>query len=108
MDQKLREILEKTNKIIIDFKKSEKESLYLDAHKKVLLAELTIKAIGKSHAEREIKAQADPSYEDFIKGLSISQSETNSLKRRLDLLNNAFIAEYLEAKLEVDSIKREV
>lgn len=86
---------------------TEKEFLYLDAHKKVLFAELYRSVDGKSVADKEAAAYASDDWRDFIRGLSEKEAQYNAEKRRYELLIKAYDAEHLTLKTEHPVINRQ-
>ncbi len=107
MDQRLRERLDQLEEHIRTLFKVEKEFLFLDGSKKSLLAEITRKSQGKSHAEREGEAYASEDWKNFAAGLSAKEAEWNREKRRYELLMKAFDAEYTTLKIEGNVINRQ-
>lgn len=108
MDQRLKDQLDKIDKHIKKLFTIEKQFLYLDGTKKSLLAELTRKAEGKSHAERESIALSMGDWKDFAKGLAEKEAEFNREKRRYELLMKAMDCEYATYKIEAQVIKRQI
>lgn len=85
---------------------AEKVYLALEGNRKSLLAELTLKAPGKSFAEREAMALASQDWRDFMNGHVEAQSTLNSETRKFNILDKAFYAEYGTMKNEERSIKK--
>ncbi len=80
--------------------------LQCDASYKPLLAELTLKAEGKSMTERESKALCSDEWKAFTKGHAESQSAFNHSKRLLELKAKAYDAEHVTYKIENEGMKR--
>lgn len=108
MDTRLREQLNKVDEHIKKLFDVELMFLQLDGSKKALQAQLTLKSLGKSHAERETKALASDDWENFCFELSNQEAQYNREKRRYELLLKAFDAEYLTMKVEAPAIKRQL
>ena len=106
MDTRLEDRLKKYHAQIEKLKEVELQYLELDASEKSLFAELFLQAEGRSISEREARAAASPEWKDFKRGLAQAESARNHERRRLDLLQNAFNAEYTTYKIEAEAIKR--
>jgi hypothetical protein len=106
MDKRLEERLSRWLTQIEEVHAKELAWRKLDASEKSLLAELTLKAEGKSHAERETRALASQSWKDFSQGLAIAESEFNHAKRLLELKAKAYDAEHVTYKIENEAVKR--
>lgn len=106
MDRTLADRLNQLNKQNQVLKEEEKIYLELEANRKPLLAKLTIKAEGKSFSERESIALASPEWRDFAQGLVIAEVQLNYAKRRYEILDKAFLAEYSSMKLDGNTIRR--
>jgi hypothetical protein len=95
MDKRLEERLSRWLTQIEEVHAKELAWRKLDASEKSLLAELTLKAEGKSHAERETRALASQSWKDF-----------SHAKRLLELKAKAYDAEHVTYKIENEAVKR--
>lgn len=82
--------------------------LYLlkEAERKTFEARLIRDAQGKSHAEKTVHAQATDEWLEFHKALAQLETDFEHHKLRYDILDKAFLGEYLGAKLDTDTIKR--
>lgn len=80
--------------------------LELEANKKPLLAALTIKAQGKSHAEREALALSSDDYKNLLAALVQAETAFNFEKRKFSILENAFFAAHSSYKLDERSIRK--
>ena len=85
---------------------AEEKFLFLDAHKKVLSAQLFLKSEGKSVAEREAIAFASYDWIDFSKGLAEAESKFNHERRMHELLLKKYDAAHLSLKMETPVINR--
>lgn len=87
---------------------TEKEGVYLamEAHKKPMLAQLTLTQDGKSFTEREAKAYASSDWMKFIDGLVIAETEYNFAKRDYELSLKAYDAAHITYKIENQGIQR--
>lgn len=108
MDFRLRDKLSKLDEHISKLFHIEHDYLQLEGSKKGLLASLTIKALGKSHAEKETYALASQDWKDLIVGIALKEAEYNRDKRRLELLFKAFDAEYSSMKIEAQAIRKQI
>lgn len=107
MDARLNDRLEKLADQIDLLREVEKAFLELDAHKKVLAAQLFLGAIGKNVAEREAHVYASGDWMNFCAGLVEAESAFNHERRRYELQLKAYDAEHLTLKTEVPVIKRQ-
>lgn len=80
--------------------------LLKEAERKHFEAALVNEMQGKSHAERLAQAQATQHWRMFQVELAKLETEFEFQKLRYDILDKAFQAEYLSAKLDADTIKR--
>jgi hypothetical protein len=87
-------------------KDAEREFLTLEANRKPMLAQLTLKAEGKSFAEREAKALASEDWREFMAGHVAAESAMNHAKRKYEILDKAFYATYATMKTDDRSIKK--
>lgn len=108
MDQKLNNRLVKIREQIDFMGPIEENFLNLKASKDGMLAQLTLKAPGKSMAERESNALASGDWITFASGLAKAETDYNRSRRVLDLLFKAYDAEHLTYKIENSSIQRGV
>lgn len=81
--------------------------LLKEAQRKSFEAGMIRRADGKSHAEKTTTAQDTKDWLDFHVHLSELETEFEFQKLRYDILDKAFQAEYLSAKLDADTIKRQ-
>jgi hypothetical protein len=107
MDLRLKECLDRVEIHIRKLFSVEWAFLMLDANRKPLLAELTRKASGKSHSEREAEAYASQDWKDFALGLAEKEAEFNRERRRHELLMASFHAEYSTFKVEAQTILKQ-
>jgi len=107
MDDRLYKRLEKLEEQIETLRDAEKQFLALDAHKKVLAAQLFLKADGKNVAEREASVYASDDWIVFSKGHVEAESSYNHERRRYELRLKAYDAEHLTLKTEAPAIKRQ-
>ena len=107
MDSRLKEKLSNWNKQIDRLHEIESYFLDLEGSEKSLLAELTIKSVGKSMSERESMALASHEFKSFKAGLSKAKSEYNHAKRKIEIFAKAFDAEYLTYKTESNIMRRD-
>lgn len=106
MDSQLANRLNELWKQSDRLKEVERVALELEANKKALLAQLTIKAPGKSFAEREAQALASDDWRIFNAALVNAQVDYNFERRKYEILDKAFLAEYGTYKQEDRAIKR--
>jgi hypothetical protein len=106
MDSRLFDRLKKIEDSIDALRVAEKAYLSLEANRKAMLAQLTLKAVGKSHAERETIALASEEWRDFIGGHVEAESNFNHERRMYELRLKAYDAEHLTLKTEAPVIKR--
>lgn len=106
MDQALANRLNELWKQSDALKNAEEVFLRLDAERKPLLAQLTLKAQGKSFAEREAKALASDDWRDFIRAHVEAEARLNFEKRKYEILDRAFYAEYSSMKIDDRAIKK--
>lgn len=83
-------------------------SAYLlkEAERKHYEASLIMQAQGKSHAERENLARASQEWVAFARELAQLEAAFEYEKLKYDILDKAYLAEHLTAKLDADTIKR--
>lgn len=81
--------------------------LLKEAERKHFEAQLIASAEGKSNAEKTINAQATKDWAEFQQELAVLQNAFEFEKLRYDILDKAFQAEYLSAKLDAETIKRQ-
>jgi len=108
MDQRLSERLNKIAEQIEVLAKIERAFLYLDAHRKVLFAQIYLKTEGKNTMERESKTYASEDWKSFVQGHSDTQALYNEAKRRYELKLNAYYGELAQYKVEASAIKKGV
>lgn len=107
LDRLLAERLNNLNEQNETLKNARGRYLLKEAERKNFEARLVRGAIGKSHAERLILAQATNEWKQFHQELASLETELEFEKLRYDILDKAFQAEYLSAKLNADTIRRQ-
>lgn len=107
MDRALAERLNNLN--LQNEKLSAARGAYLlkEASRKNFEALMIKNSEGKSHAEKTTSAQAQEEWLQFHEELSILENAFEFEKLRYDILDKAFMAEYLGLKLDTDTIKRQ-
>jgi len=108
MDSQLRERLLKLEAQITKLRDAEASYLTLEAHKKVLAAQLFLKASGKNVSEREANVYASKDWIVFSAGHVQAETEYNEQRRRYELLLKAYDAAHLTLKTESAAIQRQV
>lgn len=108
MDTRLKERLNALSDQIDKLRKAELEFLTLDAHKRVLAAQLFLQAEGKNVAEKEANVYSSAQWKDFSSGLVESESKFNHERRRYELQLKAFDAEYITYKIDATAIRKGV
>jgi hypothetical protein len=88
-------------------RKAERIFLQLDAHKKVLAAQMFLKADGKNVAEKEAFVYASQDWLNFINSHVDAESSFNHERRMYELRLKAYDAEHLTLKTEAPVIKRQ-
>jgi hypothetical protein len=83
------------------------EYLIKEAERKHFEATLIQSAEGKSQAEKSVNAQATLDWANFHRQLAILENAFRFEELRYDILDKAFQAEYLSAKLDNETIKRQ-
>lgn len=108
MDARLDERLIAIADHIDELKDIEGTFLQLDAHKKVLFAQLYLKTdpLGKV-AEREAQVHASKDWLNFINGLVDAETMLNHARRLYELKLKAYDAEHLSLKTETPTIRRQ-
>jgi hypothetical protein len=107
MDDRLYVRLEKIEESIETLRKVERAFLMLEANKKVLAAQLYLKAEGKNVAEKEAQAFSTNDWINFSKGLAEAESAFNHERRMYELRLKAYDAEHLTLKTETPAIRRQ-
>lgn len=107
MDDRLYKRLEKIEESIDNLRKAEREFLQLEAHRKVLAAQLFITAPGKNVAEREAQVYASNDWINFTNGHVRAETDFNHQRRMYELRLKAYDAEHLTLKTETPVIKRQ-
>jgi hypothetical protein len=107
MDSRLEERLTRLSQQIDKLRQAELSFLTLDAHKRVLAAQLFLTAEGKSIAEREANVYSSKDWQDFIVGHVDAESTFNHERRRYELQLKAYDAAHLTLKTEAPVIKRQ-
>lgn len=107
LDRELAERLNNLNAQNDILKAARLAYLLKEAERKHYEAALIREAEGKSHAERVANAQATQHWRMFHVELSKLETEFEFQKLRYDILDKAFQAEYLSAKLDADTIRRQ-
>lgn len=108
MDLKLRNKLNQIEEHLAVLKTAESHFLYLDAHRKVLAAQLFLKADGKNVAEKEAQVYASSDWIEFSKGHAQAESDFNHQRRVHELLLKKYDGEHLSLKTEAPVIRRQV
>ncbi len=106
IDGQLREALQDINKQIDVLHEIEKRFLFVDAHKKAILASLIVEQLQGSFAMREAKALASETWKVYCLNHADGEAEYNRAKRRYELLLKSFDGAYLSLKTEVQTIRR--
>ena len=106
MDLRLQKRLLKWHEALEVLDAAELEFLLLNANEKSLWGELYLQSEGKNVEEKKSYTASLDDWRNFEKGLAISKSRFNSLKRRLELTIKSYEAEYQTYKREDDAIKR--
>jgi len=108
VDARLSERLEKLADQIDKLKEVESAFLELDAHKKVLFAQLYLKTDSSGKvADRESQVYASPDWINFVTGLVAAESDLNHERRMYELKLKAYDAEHLTFKNELPVIRRQ-
>lgn len=106
MDRSLADRLNELWKQSDVLKEAEAIFLRLEAERKPLLAQLTLKAEGKSFAEREARALASDDWRRFIGGHVAAEVAFNFERRKFEILEKAYLAEHATFKLDERSIRK--
>lgn len=106
IDSLLSERLNALNEQNDVLREAEGAFLELDANKKALLAQLTIKAQGKSFAEREALALASDDWRDFRAAHVAAETTFNFERRRFAILESAYLAAHATYKNEEQVIRK--
>jgi len=106
MIESLREKLQNWHDHIDAIKSVDHDALELTASEKTMFGQIYLGVEGKNREEREAKVHTHVDWINFQKGLVEAKVALNHSKRRLELLQKAFDAEYLTVKIEGDAIKR--
>lgn len=107
MDDRLKQRLTRLEAQIDKLRMAEREFLSLEAHRKVLAAQMFIKAEGKNVAEREAHVYAGQDWISFSNAHVEAESAFNHERRRYELQLKAYDAEHLTLKTEAPVIKRQ-
>ena len=107
MDRRLADRLNEIDSQLEKLRQCEMHFLDLEAHRKVLAAQLFIKADGRSVAEREAQVYSSQEWIDFSGGHAQAETEFNHERRRYELLLKAYDAEHLTLKTETPVIRRQ-
>lgn len=88
---------------------TEARGVYLlkEGERKTFEARLIRDAQGKSQAEKTVGAQASEEWLVFHRELAVIENDYEHHKLRYDILDKAYLAEHLSAKLDSDTIKRQ-
>lgn len=100
----LLEMLEKQNIILA---KSRQAFLLMEASRKHKEAKLVKLSPGKSHAEKVINAQSEDSWLEFHLELAKKESIFEFQKMKMEILNKAWLEEYLTKKLDDGLIRKQ-
>lgn len=107
MDSRLQKRLERLEAQIERLRDAERIFLQLEAHKKVLAAQLFVKAEGKNVAEREAATFSSDDWITFSNAHYEAETDFNYERRRYELQLKAYDAEHLTLKTETPVIKRQ-
>lgn len=107
MDQRLADKLNSISEQIDVLRPLESAYLELEAHRKVLFAQLFLKTDGKNITERESQVYASADWMNFIAGLTQAETDLNHARRVYELTLKAYDAEHLTLKTEVPAIRRQ-
>lgn len=107
MDQRLQKRLDKIETQIDALRAAEAIFLELEANRKVLFAQLYLKAEGKNVAEKEAMAFSSKDWIDFIRAHTEAEVALNYERRWYELRMKAFDSEYLTYKIEDQAIQRQ-
>ncbi len=107
MDDRLLKRLEKIETSIADVRVAEHTYLTFEANRKVLAAQLYLKAPGKNVAEKEAHVFASEDWINFARGHVEAESAFNHARRFYELRLKAYDAEHLTLKTEVPAIRRQ-
>lgn len=107
MDSRLQDRLTKLEAQIDKLRVAERDFLSLEAHRKVLAAQLFIRADGKNVAEREANVYASADWTAFAEAHVEAESSFNHERRRYELRLKAYDAEHLTLKTEAPAIRRQ-
>jgi hypothetical protein len=94
--------LSQWDKKIQELEGVEAKALTLDAHEKMLYADLFLQAEGKTVAEREAWVYTRKTWKEFKLGHVEATTLSNKAKRELALKQKRFDAEYLKQKIEYE------
>lgn len=106
IDSLLAEHLNKLNEQNERLRAIEGVYLELEGNKKAMLAQLTIQAQGKSHAEREAIALASEDWKAFRAAHVEAEVAYNFEKRRFAILESAYLAAHATYKNEEQIIRK--
>lgn len=108
MDSGLKDRLKKIRDQIDQLHNAEEIYLTLESAKEHKLSRLQVSApdILSSEAAKKSWAQGTSEWAEFRKGLATAEADFHKEKHLLDLMNSAFQAEYLAAKVEYDLVKK--
>lgn len=106
MDQILREKLLEIESHIEELYEANRKFLLLDGSKKSLLARLTTRAHGSSHASKEAMALTNTEWVKFSEAHAEAEALMIKSKHKHDLLIKSFDAAYLSLKVDSQTIKR--
>lgn len=107
MDDRLFKRLEKIESSIELLRDAEHTFLTLEANRKVLAAQLYLKAEGKNVAEKEANAYATLDWRNFAAAHVDAETNFNRERRMYELRLKAYDAEHLTFKNEAPVIKRQ-
>lgn len=107
IDKVLLERLYRIEQRISILREKEEKYLHLEAHKKVVFANLYISAHGKSIAEKENNAYASDEWKNFAEAHAIAFADYNQARREHELSIKAYDAAHLTLKTESPIIKRQ-
>jgi len=87
--------------------KARNDYLMLEGEKKHFEAKLIQTAQGKSHAEREVNAQASIEWREFHKKLARALSIMEFQKLKYQILEKTWLTAYLDAKMDHQLIRKQ-
>lgn len=105
-DHPLRPILDAYEAHCAVLSKARYEFLSLEAERKSVEARLIKEAMGKSHAEKLMNAQAESAWLEFHKRLARVEAVFEHRKLEHEVLDKEYLAQYSALKLDQSMIRR--